>query len=358
MQLRDKDINHTYICDMHINHTYICDIHINHTRIYSADFLLGLVDKGVKSIARIGGRCKVEALKKYNVRELSQDAKYKFDSAERRYYAKLMSALDEGKDSIKQLCQVLKKAHIGPSSWDEVSKHIRDGTDEDIQIYSLLNTKRFMALNDNGWRVVVDGGKELQEDYLWKRWLANKDPGRHFRHKIKAKAKFSAFNPWTLTPHERQQLTARWEKEMFCVDRDVCARELEDYDNLRDERQQLTQRSWSKVLQSKRVIGCTTNGAAKYKDILKAAKASVIIIEEAGEVLEAHVLSSLQPTTKHLILIGDHKQLRPKLEHYPLSVEAHSHLEFNVSLFERLIKSDLKHGTLEVLFYAGFILFE
>ena len=72
-------------------------------------------------------------------------------------------------------------------------------------------------------------------------------------------------------------------------------------------------------------------------------------MEEAGEVLEAHVLSSLQPTTKHLILIGDHKQLRPKLEHYPLTVEApHHQVDFNISMFERLVESGMEHGTLHV----------
>jgi superfamily I DNA and/or RNA helicase len=41
--------------------------------------------------------------------------------------------------------------------------------------------------------------------------------------------------------------------------------------------------------------------------------AGIVLVEEAGELLEAHVLTSLSPSTKHLILIGDHKQLRPKV---------------------------------------------
>ena len=141
------------------------------------------------------------------------------------------------------------------------------------------------------------------------------------------------------------QLKAQWEQEIFCDDRDMCARLIGKHDELLDDREQLRQGSWSKVLASKRVIGCTTTGAAKYKELLDTANASVLIIEEAGEVLEAHVLSSLQPTTKHMILIGDHQQLRPKLEHYPLSVEApHYDLNFNISLFERLIKSNRSHS--------------
>lgn len=40
---------------------------------------------------------------------------------------------------------------------------------------------------------------------------------------------------------------------------------------------------------------------------------SIVMVEEAAEILEAHVLSALSPRTRHLILIGDHKQLRPKV---------------------------------------------
>ena len=46
----------------------------------------------------------------------------------------------------------------------------------------------------------------------------------------------------------------------------------------------------------------------------------VVIVEEAGEVFEAHILASLAPATEHLILIGDHEQLRPKPQLYALQV--------------------------------------
>lgn len=40
----------------------------------------------------------------------------------------------------------------------------------------------------------------------------------------------------------------------------------------------------------------------------------IVICEEAAEVLEAHVLASLTRHTEQLILIGDHEQLRPKVQ--------------------------------------------
>ncbi len=65
--------------------------------------------------------------------------------------------------------------------------------------------------------------------------------------------------------------------------------------------------------------------------------ATVLIVEEAGEILESHVLTSLSANVKHVILIGDHKQLRPKVECYDLQVESGQMLDLNMSLFERLI---------------------
>lgn len=45
---------------------------------------------------------------------------------------------------------------------------------------------------------------------------------------------------------------------------------------------------------------------------------------------------------------GDHKQLRPKVESYHLSVQAGRGHTLNVSLFERLVLSGMPHTTLAV----------
>lgn len=38
------------------------------------------------------------------------------------------------------------------------------------------------------------------------------------------------------------------------------------------------------------------------------------MVEEAAEVLEAHILASLTRHTEQVIMIGDHEQLRPKVQ--------------------------------------------
>jgi len=41
-----------------------------------------------------------------------------------------------------------------------------------------------------------------------------------------------------------------------------------------------------------------------------------MLVEEAGQVLEAHILGSLAPSVQHLIMIGDPLQLRPTIRNY------------------------------------------
>ncbi len=49
------------------------------------------------------------------------------------------------------------------------------------------------------------------------------------------------------------------------------------------------------------------------------------------------MLAALSLKTQHLILIGDHKQLRPKVENYDLQKVSMGGHDLNMSLFERLV---------------------
>ena len=58
----------------------------------------------------------------------------------------------------------------------------------------------------------------------------------------------------------------------------------------------------------------TTTGAALNQKVLRGLGSRVVLAEEAGEVLEAHILSALVDSHQQLILIGDHLQLRPRTQ--------------------------------------------
>ena len=92
-----------------------------------------------------------------------------------------------------------------------------------------------------------------------------------------------------------------------------------------------------------KIVAMTTTGAAKYSTVLEQSNFETIIIEEAAEVLESHILSLLTKNTKQLILIGDHKQLKPK----PYNFEIETKYKFNVSMFERLVNNNIPYYSLK-----------
>lgn len=58
------------------------------------------------------------------------------------------------------------------------------------------------------------------------------------------------------------------------------------------------------------MIGCTTTRVARDRELFKKLGIEVLVVEEAGEVIEANTLTGLLPSLQQLITIGDHKQLK------------------------------------------------
>lgn len=81
----------------------------------------------------------------------------------------------------------------------------------------------------------------------------------------------------------------------------------------------------------------TTTGAARLQTILQALQCRIVVVEEAAEVLESHIIAALTKHCQHLILIGDHQQLRPTSANFQMETKMH----LGVSLFERMVKNDL-----------------
>ncbi|XP_044753526.1 NFX1-type zinc finger-containing protein 1-like isoform X3 [Coccinella septempunctata] len=96
------------------------------------------------------------------------------------------------------------------------------------------------------------------------------------------------------------------------------------------------------ILKTMKVIGMTTTGAARLHSSLQILKCPIVIVEEAAEVLEAHVVSALTTSCQQLILIGDHQQLRPNTANYQM--EKFYHL--GISLFERMVQNEVQCFTL------------
>jgi helicase required for RNAi-mediated heterochromatin assembly 1 len=88
----------------------------------------------------------------------------------------------------------------------------------------------------------------------------------------------------------------------------------------------------------------TTTGLSKYRALLSAACPRVVMIEEAAETMEPPVTAGCVPSVEHLILVGDHKQLRPQCGVKSLETEP---FNLNVSMFERIVDNNLPYKMLK-----------
>jgi hypothetical protein len=145
---------------------------------------------------------------------------------------------------------------------------------------------------------------------------------------------------WSLSISQRQDLIAKWTKEIDS--RKVCdafaeihRRHQDAYQRKRDAENDHDAR-W---LAEQQVIGMTTTGVAQNWELLNKLGLRVVIFEEASLLLESHTLYSLFPSVQHAILIGDPLQLRPQVDTPALSVYNSSKYCLDMSLFDRLMSS-------------------
>lgn len=147
-----------------------------------------------------------------------------------------------------------------------------------------------------------------------------------------------------LSPSDRWRLYNHWAEKRYKYLQECNREQVRQYSEKCRELANLKQLEDRYILEKADVVGMTTTGAAKYQHILHQIKPKIVIVEEAAEVLEAHIVSALSAGTQHLILIGDHKQLRPKPNEYVLATK----YNLAVSLFERLVKNKMSRATLEI----------
>ena len=144
-------------------------------------------------------------------------------------------------------------------------------------------------------------------------------------------------NIWFLSEDERLRLYLYWAE---CY-RDRLRMEVQGYERKHEqlcaELEELRAEEEEEVIRKATVVGMTTSGAARYHSMLQKIGPKIVIIEEAAEVMEAHIITSLSRDTNHVILIGDHKQLRPKATVYELAQK----YNLEISLFERMVMNSM-----------------
>jgi hypothetical protein len=220
--------------------------------------------------------------------------------------------------------------------WNDIEEYLEFEDGGEVFLDALR-----VPTQSNGWVQAGKGGKEIRADSLYYQWIKGQGPGKVSRHLSPA-----AMAVWNMPPVVRAEHHHKWLRSMIEEHLQIIEDLTRDFNAVqRKINLQFSEADANAVLQ-KKIIGCTTTGAAKYDRLIRAANPDVILIEESGEILESHVLTALASTVKQLVLIGDHKQLRPKINNYALSVERGDGFDLNRSLFERLILQGARHATL------------
>ena len=186
-----------------------------------------------------------------------------------------------------------------------------------------------------------DDGFEVFGRHPFDIWMADKIPtgSEEERHStVEELLCHATQNVHSIDITDRCRLVEHWKAEMWEVGADRIFESVRNAENRRKLLSDIHDEVDRRVLQTADVIGVTTTGLARRIETLKHVKCKVVICEEAGEVMEPHMLSALLPSVEHFIQIGDHQQLRPQINNYELSLENQRGLPYQLdrSQFERL----------------------
>ncbi|KXG48936.1 uncharacterized protein PGRI_028060 [Penicillium griseofulvum] len=297
----------------------LCVTYTNH----ALDQLLeALLDNNVTSqIVRIGSQSKSERLEKFNLQTVAKDtARTKMEKKERWSTAERLSLCEDdfrALDLKKEVPITRLKTYI-----QQTYPHHHD------QLFSLVQTGGFYGVKTESPQATITS------------WLdsAAKDSA-HPRPVDQLKN----INVWEMSQKERQNLYNRWCRD-YRADADEKVRHIvsshkaakQGYDSVQDEMH-------LRCLAEADVIGATTAGLARRLDVFRRLPCKFMLCEEAGEVLESHILTAFLPSVEHAILIGDQQQLRPQVQNYDLSSEnprGGAQYSLDISLFERLVSSN------------------
>ncbi|KAG5175929.1 hypothetical protein JKP88DRAFT_249852 [Tribonema minus] len=301
-------------------------------------FLEHLLDGGVKRIVRVGGRCTNPRLEPFKLQALTRGKR--FSGGEASYHFDLKNRHTEVKERIESLSTLL----TSPLTWEELLAGAAEPLSPDILASIVSASEAFGIPEEDVEGFIRAGGRKgraLKQDALFNQWARGHPPlrGMGCDHAL-----------WRLDRAARQQQLAVWRDALRAAVRDDLTTAINDAQKIAVAREEQRQREHVAVLKQARGFGITTTRAADSRALLEELAAEVVIVEEAGEVLEAHILTSVSETAKHMVLIGDHKQLRPKVESFRLTVEANRGYALNRSLFERLVTATtpLPHVLLKV----------
>ncbi|KAJ8129480.1 hypothetical protein O1611_g4151 [Lasiodiplodia mahajangana] len=296
----------------------LCVCYTNH----ALDQLLEhLWNRGITQIIRIGSRSKSTLLEDVNLRKVAREVER--TRAEKQEAFKHGNTLTNVEKEIKSCLHQMNTADSAQAIQDYL---IKIGE-------TALHNAIFGAEAEEGWTKVT----YKDENELLRAWVYGGAITQHIPRPLNT---LRNLHPNMLSQQERQTLYRNWITELLEEPIEEFVSLEADHRQAKKDFENVHREIDLRVLSQCQVIGVTTTGLAKNLELLRKIDSKVLLCEEAGEVLESHILTALLPSLEHVILIGDHLQLRPQVANYELSVNnpLGEQYSLDVSLFERLVK--------------------
>lgn len=148
--------------------------------------------------------------------------------------------------------------------------------------------------------------------------------------KIRFAGNFGAY------PHESRQKHQEYIIELL-------TRSYKEYEETRAELPRFRDDVRRQALQNAQVVAVTTIELDRSPELLQTIHAKVLVCDDADQFLESQTLTAILPSTEHIILIGDHNQLPPKVQTEQRGNPEGVHNSSDVSLFHRLVDDAHHH---------------
>ncbi|KRT83391.1 hypothetical protein AMK59_4486, partial [Oryctes borbonicus] len=217
-----------------------------------------------------------------------------------------------------------------------------DSVNDKIKLLSEKRTK-MGEINYHNYQDIIKIDNEIQQstnilDYLKMRMTEGRQT---------TECRFEGIlsnEPYNIHPNDRWDLYFYWLDKYRAEIKEKIDECRNKYQGLYEAYEEVREIEDIELMRRKLVVGMTTTGAARLQGSLRALKSPIVIVEEAAEIMESHVITSLTEHCTHLILIGDHQQLRPSTADYTMEKKYY----LGISLFERMVRNNINCNVLTV----------
>lgn len=290
-------------------------------------FLEHLIQIGIEKVIRIGSKSKSTLLEGKNLRVASKGENK--TKSEGYLLAQAYQALEAHEQTIRKLLGRLHGSQKG-KGWAGLKHYM-------LRTHPLIHSQ-FDRFDEDGFETV---GRELFDIWVGEKLPASlKEPenARFPLESIKHLLAEATNNVNLIAVPNRQRLAEYWTEQIRNETTDELFEMVKAADDLHQQLSNIHDDVDRRVLQTAKVIGVTTTGLARRIATLQRVRCKVVICEEAGEVMEPHIISAFLPSVEHFIQIGDHQQLRPQINNFKLSLESQrgTFYQLDRSQFERL----------------------